>query len=204
MNSCGQIAFRGPASYGRGREARVRSRSRSWARHLLPASLSGLQPRPRAHPGPVTLAALLIVLSLAYAFINGLNDSPSIVAPVVSTHALRPRHALLVAAAAQACGPLLLGTAVARTVATRVVDADEPDPGVHPGGIDGRTAVGHPDVDHGDPIFLVPRSHRRVGRGGVGDRRAGCDRPARAGPRVGRSAGRAAFGPGDSDSWRSG
>jgi len=70
------------------------------------------------------LAAVLIVLSLAYAFINGLNDSPSIVAPVVSTHALRPRQALLVAAAAQACGPLLIGTAVARTVATRVVDAE--------------------------------------------------------------------------------
>ena len=70
------------------------------------------------------MATLLILLSLAYAFINGLNDSPSIVSPVVSTHALRPRQALLMAAAAQACGPLLLGTAVARTVATRVVVAD--------------------------------------------------------------------------------
>lgn len=69
----------------------------------------------------MTLAAVLILLSLAYAFINGLNDSPSIVAPVVSTHALRPRQALLLAAAAQACGPLLIGLAVARTVAARVV-----------------------------------------------------------------------------------
>ena len=69
------------------------------------------------------MAAFLILFSLAYAFINGLNDSPSIVAPVVSTHALRPRQALLLAAAAQACGPLLIGTAVARTVATRVVVA---------------------------------------------------------------------------------
>lgn len=72
----------------------------------------------------VTLTALLIVLSLAYAFVNGLNDSPSIVAPVVSTHALRPRQALLLAAAAQAIGPFVIGTAVATTVATRVVRAD--------------------------------------------------------------------------------
>lgn len=64
------------------------------------------------------MAALLVVLSLVCAFVNGLNDSPSIVAPVVSTHALRPRQALLMAAAAQACGPLLIGLTVARTVAT--------------------------------------------------------------------------------------
>lgn len=70
------------------------------------------------------MEALLIVLSLVYAFVNGLNDSPSIVAPVVSTHALRPRQALLMAAAAQACGPLLIGLAVARTVATQVVVAE--------------------------------------------------------------------------------
>lgn len=70
------------------------------------------------------MAALLIVLSLVYAFVNGLTDSPSIVAPVVSTHALRPRQALLLAAAAQACGPLLIGLAVARTVATQVVVAE--------------------------------------------------------------------------------
>jgi len=74
------------------------------------------------------LIALLVVLSLAYAFINGLNDSPSIVAPVVSTHALRPRQALLVAAAAQACGPLVVGTAVATTVATRIVHPEDLTP----------------------------------------------------------------------------
>jgi len=80
-------------------------------------------------PRPVILTALLIVLSLAFAFINGLNDSPSIVAPVVSTHALRPRPALLLAAAAQATGPFVIGTAVATTVATRVVRADSLTPG---------------------------------------------------------------------------
>lgn len=74
--------------------------------------------------GGARLTALLVVLSLAYAFINGLNDSPSIVAPVVSTHAFRPRQALLLAAVAQATGPFIIGTAVATTVATRVVRAD--------------------------------------------------------------------------------
>jgi PiT family inorganic phosphate transporter len=74
------------------------------------------------------LTALIISFSLAYAFINGLNDSPSIVAPVVSTHALRPRQALLLAAAAQATGPFIIGTAVATTVATRVVRADRLTP----------------------------------------------------------------------------
>jgi hypothetical protein len=74
--------------------------------------------------GAARLTALLVVLSLAYASINELNDSPSIVAPVVSTHAFRPRQALLLAAVAQATGPFIIGTAVATTVATRVVRAD--------------------------------------------------------------------------------
>lgn len=46
------------------------------------------------------LTLLIVALSMAYAFIDGRNDSPSIVAPAVSTHAFRRRQALLLAAAA--------------------------------------------------------------------------------------------------------
>lgn len=67
------------------------------------------------------MIAWLVALALLYAFFNGLNDSPSIVAPVISTHALGYRQALLVTAAAQAAGPLVIGTAVATTIATRIV-----------------------------------------------------------------------------------
>jgi len=67
------------------------------------------------------MIAWLVALALLYAFFNGLNDSPAIVAPVISTHALGSRQALLLTAAAQAAGPLVLGTAVATTIATRIV-----------------------------------------------------------------------------------
>lgn len=67
------------------------------------------------------MIGLLIALTLLYAFSNGLNDSPAIVAPVISTRTLGSRQALLLTAAAQAAGPLVVGTAVATTIATRIV-----------------------------------------------------------------------------------
>ncbi|MFN2274260.1 MAG: anion permease [Anaerolineales bacterium] len=64
---------------------------------------------------------LLFILTCSYAFINGFNDSPSIVSPVISTRALNARLSLFLTAIGQVTGPFLIGTAVARTVATRIV-----------------------------------------------------------------------------------
>ena len=58
----------------------------------------------------------LIVLALAFAFLNGFNDSSAIVAPVISTRAMPSRRALILTAVSQFIGPFIFGTAVAITI----------------------------------------------------------------------------------------
>lgn len=65
---------------------------------------------------------LVIVLALLYAFINGLNDSSSIVATMISSRALSARSARLMTAVAEFLGPLVVGIAVARTIGNVVVN----------------------------------------------------------------------------------
>ncbi|MFP3855403.1 MAG: inorganic phosphate transporter, partial [Anaerolineales bacterium] len=62
------------------------------------------------------LLYLVIGLALAFAFINGFHDSANIVSTVISSRALSPRAALLLAALSVLAGPFLFGVAVARTV----------------------------------------------------------------------------------------
>ena len=65
---------------------------------------------------------VLIFLSLIYAFLNGNRDSSSILAGVIASRAIHPRLALYLAGVAEFIAPFLFGTAVARTVATGLVD----------------------------------------------------------------------------------
>lgn len=65
----------------------------------------------------------LILIALAFGFLNGLNDASSVVATVISTRALSPRRALWLAAIANGVGPLLFGVAVATTIGHEVVAA---------------------------------------------------------------------------------
>lgn len=58
----------------------------------------------------------ILGLSVLYGYINGLHGSASVVAPVVSTRALGPRMALVMAAVGMAVGPFILGSAVANTL----------------------------------------------------------------------------------------
>jgi PiT family inorganic phosphate transporter len=58
----------------------------------------------------------LVGLALAFDFLNGFHDSSNIVATVISSGALPPRAALLLAAAAEFSGPFLFGVAVASTI----------------------------------------------------------------------------------------
>jgi PiT family inorganic phosphate transporter len=64
----------------------------------------------------------LIALALAFTFLNGYNDSASIVATMVASGALTPRKALALAGFAELFGPLLFGVAVAATIGRGVVD----------------------------------------------------------------------------------
>jgi inorganic phosphate transporter, PiT family len=67
---------------------------------------------------------LWIVLFLAYLFefANGWTDAPNSIATVVSTRVLRPHHAVLMAGALNLIGALVVGTAVAKTIAEGIVD----------------------------------------------------------------------------------
>ena len=67
-----------------------------------------------------------VVLLLAYLFefANGWTDAPNSIATVVSTRVLRPHHAVLMAGVLNLVGALVVGTAVAETIATGIVDPD--------------------------------------------------------------------------------
>jgi len=66
-------------------------------------------------------ALLLVAVALVFDFWNGLHDSSNVVATVISTRALGPRRALILAALAEAAGPFLFGVAVAETIGSEVV-----------------------------------------------------------------------------------
>jgi inorganic phosphate transporter, PiT family len=65
-----------------------------------------------------------VVLALAYLFefANGWTDAPNSIATVVSTRVLRPHHAVLMAGVLNLVGALVVGTAVAKTIAEGIVD----------------------------------------------------------------------------------
>jgi PiT family inorganic phosphate transporter len=69
---------------------------------------------------PVEVWALIIA-ALIYDFWNGLHDSSNVVATVISTQALGPRTALLLASLGEVTGPFLFGVAVARTIGSELV-----------------------------------------------------------------------------------
>lgn len=58
-----------------------------------------------------------IVVAVAFAFVNGLHDAANAMGPLVGTRAARPGPAVLIAAGFNLLGPLVVGTAVASTVA---------------------------------------------------------------------------------------
>jgi PiT family inorganic phosphate transporter len=60
---------------------------------------------------------LAIAVALAFSATNGLHDAANAIATLVGTRAARPAPAIVVAAAGNVVGPLLLGSAVADTVA---------------------------------------------------------------------------------------
>lgn len=70
------------------------------------------------------MLTVLLLLALAFAFLNGFNDSPGIVAPVISTRAMNARPALLLTGAAQMAGPFVFGTAVASTIGRGLLTPD--------------------------------------------------------------------------------
>jgi len=69
----------------------------------------------------VVLLLLTLALSLGYAYTNGFHDTANAIATSVSTRALSPRVAVLMAAVANLIGSLY-STEVAKTVGKGIVD----------------------------------------------------------------------------------
>jgi PiT family inorganic phosphate transporter len=61
--------------------------------------------------------ALAVGLAVAFAFTNGVHDASNAIAALVATRAARPGQAVAMAAVCNMLGPLLVGTAVANTIA---------------------------------------------------------------------------------------
>jgi inorganic phosphate transporter, PiT family len=68
------------------------------------------------------LLILTVALALAFDFLNGFHDSANSIATVVSTRVLSPRLAVIWAATFNFLAAFLLGTAVAKTIGTGMID----------------------------------------------------------------------------------
>ncbi|MDR1426492.1 MAG: inorganic phosphate transporter, partial [Bifidobacteriaceae bacterium] len=71
----------------------------------------------------LALVILVIAVALGFDFTNGFHDAANAIATSVSTRALRPRTALIMAACMNMVGALL-GTAVAETIARDIVNLE--------------------------------------------------------------------------------
>ncbi len=78
------------------------------------------------------LLITVIVLAVAFDYINGFHDTANAIATSVSTRALRPTHAILMSATANFVGALT-GTAVAKTIASGIAST--------PSGHDGQVII---------------------------------------------------------------
>jgi PiT family inorganic phosphate transporter len=71
----------------------------------------------------LTLLLLVILAALVFEFINGFHDTANSIATVVATKVLTPMQAVVLAAITNLVGAFL-GTAVAKTIASGLVDTD--------------------------------------------------------------------------------
>ncbi len=72
----------------------------------------------------------LIIIALAFDFLNGMNDAANSIATIVSTRVLRPQYAVAWAAFFNFVAFLFFGLHVAQTVGTGIIDAAVVDPRV--------------------------------------------------------------------------
>ena len=77
---------------------------------------------------PVLIA--LVLVALAFDFLNGLHDAANSIATIVSTRVLRPQTAVAWAAFFNFIAFLIFGAHVAQTVGTGIISADVVDPRV--------------------------------------------------------------------------
>ena len=71
----------------------------------------------------LTLVLLVVVIALAFEYINGFHDTANSIATVVATKVMTPGQAVVLAASTNLIGALA-GTAVAKTIATGLIDSN--------------------------------------------------------------------------------
>ena len=78
------------------------------------------------------MTAVAVLSALAFAFLNGAIDAGTLAGSVVSSRALGPRRALVIAAAGTFAGSMLLGSAVVHTLGSKLVVFSALPPGARP------------------------------------------------------------------------
>ncbi|MCD1294485.1 inorganic phosphate transporter [Methanocella sp. CWC-04] len=73
---------------------------------------------------PFILMVIAILVALAFDMMNGFHDTANSVATVIYTKALPPQVAISIAALMNMIGPFLLGTAVAKVIATSIIPSE--------------------------------------------------------------------------------
>lgn len=71
---------------------------------------------------PLLILAVVILLALAFDFINGFHDCANAIATSVSTGVLSPRKAIMMAAGLNFVGAIAVGDAVAKAIGKGIVD----------------------------------------------------------------------------------
>ncbi len=107
---------------------------------------------------------LLVLLALAFDFMNGFHDAANSIATVVSTGVLKPWQAVLWAAFFNVLAWAFFHLSVAATVGKGIVDPAFVDSRVIFGALDRRDFV---ELDHlvlRHSLELVARAHRRLDR----------------------------------------
>ena len=74
-------------------------------------------------------AIIVISLALFFDFSNGFHDAANVVATMITTRALSPRKALILASICEFIGPFLFGTAVAQMIGKNIIDLSTFNPG---------------------------------------------------------------------------
>ena len=117
----------------------------------------------------LTLVLVVIFAALVFEFINGFHDTANSIATVVATKVLSPAQAVMLAAGMNLIGALM-GTAVAKTIASGLVDTDVV--AGHLAGDPVRAAGRHRlEPDHlvaGPAVVVLARADRRPVRRGAG------------------------------------
>lgn len=90
--------------------------------------------------GAVVFVLAILVVALAFDFLNGFHDSANSIATVVSTRVLSPSAAVVWAAAFNFIAVFVFGTAVAKTMGKGLVSLDVVDANVILGGLIGASA----------------------------------------------------------------